>query len=156
MLSLHIATHMDIVELRDLAVDAFAEDAIYRPDGIEDSDPPGLADIYEHEKWLQSKTYLVCTMNHNIVGSCILDMKNETATIFGLHVRQQQMNRGVGSWILDEIQRMFPQVSIWALETPDYATRNHYFYQKNGFALVEVTPKDPSIGFGFHKYAKSA
>ena len=66
------------------------------------------------------------------------------------------MNSGIGSWIINEIQRMFPQISIWSLETPDYATRNHHFYKKNGFTLIQITPKDASLGFGFHKYIKSA
>ena len=61
------------------------------------------------------------------------------------------MGRGIGSWILSETLRIYPQVCIWKLETPDYAKRNHRFYEKNGFTLSEVTPKDPAVGFGFYK-----
>ena len=154
MLSLNVATQIDIVQLRDLAVSAFAEDETYRPDGIDDGDPPGLDTIEKHEGWLNSKTYLKCTKNGDLVGSCILQIDGENGVLFGLHVGQQHMNTGIGSWIINKIQRMFPQVSTWTLETPDYATRNHHFYKKNGFTLMQITPKDPSIGFGFHKYTK--
>ena len=156
MLSLNFATQIDLVQLRDIAMSAFAEDEIYRPDGIYEGDPPGLDTIEKHEEWLNSKTYLKCSKNGDIVGSCILQIDGENGEIFGLHVGQQHMNSGIGSWIINEIQRMFPQISTWTLTTPDYATRNHHFYIKNGFTLNQITPKDPSLGFGFYKYTKRA
>jgi len=154
MPSLMNATLPDLVHLRDIAVNAFAEDEIYRPDSINHGDPPGIDSIEKHEEWLHSKIYLKCIKNGNIVGSCILLIDGENGTLFGLHIGQQHMNKGIGSWIIHEIERVFPQVSTWTLETPDYATRNHHFYKKNGFTLQLITPKDPSLGFGFHKYTK--
>ncbi len=155
MLLLKEATKIDIVQLRDLAVNAFDEDKSYRPNGKDDGDPPGLGDIQKHEEWLNSKTYLKCIKNEELVGSCILKINDTIGEIFGIHVGQQHMNSNIGSWIINEIQRLFPQVSTWTLQTPDYATRNHHFYEKNDFRLTQVTPKEPSLGFGFFKYSKS-
>ena len=154
MFSLTLATQIDIAHLRDLSVNAFAEDRTHRPQSINGGDPPGIETIEKHEEWLYSKTYLKCTMNGNIVGSCILQIEGEKGLLFGLHVNKQHMNKGIGSWIISEMQQMFPQVSTWSLETPDYASRNHHFYQKNGFKLTQITPKDVSLGFGFHRYTK--
>ncbi len=156
MLSLNVATLKDIVQLRDIAVSAFAEDKTYRADVIDGGAPPGLDTIEKHEGWLNTKTYLKCTKNGDLVGSCILQIDGKNGVVFGLNVGQQHMNSGIGSWIIHEIQRMFPQISIWTLDTPDYATRNHHFYKKNGFTLMQLTPKDSSLGFGFHQYTKIA
>ncbi|MBT8374098.1 MAG: GNAT family N-acetyltransferase, partial [Deltaproteobacteria bacterium] len=108
----------------------------------------------KHEQWLNSKTYLKCTKDGSLVGSCILDIHDDKGVIVGLHVGPHYMNTGIGSWVLNEIQRLFPKVSIWTLETPDYATRNHHFYEKNQFILKKITSPEPSLGFGFYKYER--
>ena len=149
-----MATKNDLTDLRDLSVNAFDEDKSYRPPSINGGDPPGIETIEKHEEWLYSNTYLKCTVNGNIVGSCILHIEGQKGLLFGLNVNKQHMNKGIGSWIISEIQKKFPQVSTWSLETPDYATRNHHFYKKNGFKLEQIKPIDPSLGFGFHKYTK--
>lgn len=154
MLSLTIASQNDIVKLRDLAIDAFSEDKIHRPESILHGDPPGLSNLEKHQGWLESSTYLKCTMNEKIVGSCILEFESDVGTLFGLHVGSQSMNKGIGSWVIAEIVRMYPLISLWSVQTPDYATRNHYFYRKNGFYLFEKTPIDPSVGLGFFKFIK--
>lgn len=154
MLSLTFASQADIVQLRDLALNAFAEDKRYRPDGVTHGTPPGMGTLQKHEEWLHSHTYLKCTRHGDLVGSCILKIDGDRGEIFGLHVAWQHMNTGIGTWILHEIRRMFPLVSVWRLQTPDYATRNHHFYQKNGFTLTAITPKEPSLGFGFHHYQR--
>jgi len=154
MLSLTAANPSDIIPLRDLAVNAFAEDKKYRPSGIDDGEPPGIETTRKHEEWLNSKTYLKCTKNDILVGSCILDIHDNKGVIDGLHVEPLYMNTGIGSWILNEIQRLFPKVYIWTLQTPDYSTRNHHFYKKNQFILKNKTSPEPSLGFGFYKYEK--
>jgi GNAT superfamily N-acetyltransferase len=135
-------------------VNAFAEDKIYRPSGIDDGGPPGIKTTEKHEQWLNSETYLKCTKDDILVGSCILDINEDMGVIGGLHVEPHFMNSGIGSWIINEILRMYPKVSPWSLETPDYATRNHHFYEKNQFVLKEITPPEPSLGFGFYKYER--
>ena len=154
MLLLNIADKKDLVQLGDLAVNAFSDDELYRPDGISCGHPPRLDDLKKHEEWLDTKTYLKCTKGRQIVGSCILFIEGLEGTLFGLNVGRQYMNMGIGSWIINKLQHMYPQVKIWTLETPDYATRNHHFYEKNGFKLIEITEKEQKIGFGFHKYIK--
>lgn len=154
MLSLTVANQSDIIQLRDLAVNAFDEDKKYRPSNIDGGEPPGIETTEKHEEWLNSKTYLKCTMNGNLVGSCILDIQEDKGVIGGLHVGSHYMNTGIGSWIINEIERMFPNVSTWSLETPDYATRNHHFYEKNQFILKNITSPEPSLGFGFYNYER--
>ncbi len=55
------------------------------------------------------------------------------------------LHTGMGLW---------PKVAFWTLETPDYAIRNHHFYEKNGFLKVGHTAVVPKIGFGFVQYEK--
>jgi hypothetical protein len=149
-----MANLSDIVSLRDLAVNAYAEDKKYRPSGIDDGEPPGIKTTQKHKEWLNSKIYLKCTKDDILVGSCILDIREDKGVVDGLHVEPLYMNTGIGSWILNEIQRMFPKAHIWTLQTPDYSTRNHHFYKKNQFILKNKTSPEPALGFGFFKYEK--
>lgn len=149
------AIESDLPQLRDLAVLAFTDDEHYKPVGAFPGGPPGHDSIQKHREWLNSMDYYKCIQDGELVGSCILNIHEDCGTIHGIHVKKGYMGGGIGSWILSESQRMNPQVCIWILETPDYAERNHRFYEKNGFTLSEVTPKNPALGFGFYKYRKS-
>jgi GNAT superfamily N-acetyltransferase len=156
MIALSKATESDLSQLRELAVLAFADDEQYKPVGALPGGPPSHDSIQKHREWLNSMDYHKCTQDGEIIGSCILDIHLDRGTIHGIHVKPESMGKGIGSWILSEAQRIYPQVCSWILETPDYAKRNHLFYEKNGFTLSGVTPIDTALGFGFYIYKKVA
>jgi N-acetylglutamate synthase-like GNAT family acetyltransferase len=70
--------------------------------------------------------------NGSIIGLCTVEVNGNEATIHGINVDSAWMGKGVGSYMLYEIQLKYPNVTKWTLTTPDYATRNHHFYEKNG------------------------
>ncbi len=154
MLTLSKTTESDLPQLRDLSISSFADDEKYKPVGAISGGPPGHDSLQKHGIWLSSMNYYKCTKAGELVGSCILDIHGNLGVVHGIHVKQEFMGKGIGSWILSEVQRVYPRLCVWELETPDYAIRNHRFYEKNGFSLVEITPKESAIGFGFYKYRK--
>jgi ribosomal protein S18 acetylase RimI-like enzyme len=112
------ASEYDLQQLRDLAVSAFTDDEYYKPVDALSGGPPGHDNIQKHRKWLESMNYHKCTQDGEIVGSCILSIHVEgRGTIHGIHVKPESMCKGIGSWILSESQRIYPQVCSWKLET---------------------------------------
>jgi GNAT superfamily N-acetyltransferase len=52
--------------------------------------------------------------------------------------------KGLGTKIMELIEKEFPEADEWSLDTPHLNVRNHYFYEKLGFSKVgehQVTDK---------------
>lgn len=146
----------DLPELVDLAVSAYRDDDRYKPPGIAKGGPPGHDRLERHRSWLTTHRYLVCQYRGCIAGSMTIEPTGTKARIHGLQVKASMMGMGVGSWMMEAVEAVLPTVVYWELETPDYATRNHRFYEKCGFRLEQILNQDPDLGFGFHKYIKQS
>lgn len=48
--------------------------------------------------------------------------------------------------------KLYPDGTLRSLETPDYAERNHRFYERHGFIECGRTVPDPSLEYGFIIY----
>ena len=144
----------DIPAVAALAGAAFKEDAAHMPVLPQGAQPTVYDDVAKHAEWMSDKTYYKCMKDDSLVGSLILLVTGDKGTIFGLHVDPDHMNQGIGSWILRTGMGLWPGVAVWSLETPDYAVRNHHFYERNGFVKVGHTTAIPEVGFGFVQYEK--
>ncbi len=71
-----------------------------------------------------------------------------------MFVEAASMNRAIGSSLLDHLALKSPKVKVWDLETPDYARRNHGFYEKHGFECIARSGPENDTGFGFYRYRK--
>jgi ribosomal protein S18 acetylase RimI-like enzyme len=45
-------------------------------------------------------------------------------------------NKGIGKEAIRFIESEFPNATIWTLQTPADKERNHYFYKKMGYTIV--------------------
>jgi ribosomal protein S18 acetylase RimI-like enzyme len=153
-LTLSLISQGDILAVAALAGAAFRQDAVDMPALPQDAQSAVHDDVAKHAEWMREKVYYKCTMNGSLVGSLILQVAGDKGSIFGLHVDPDHMNLGIGTWMLRTGMGLWPRVALWSLETPDYATRNHHFYEKNGFLKVGQTPVTPEVGFGFVHYEK--
>jgi len=41
---------------------------------------------------------------------------------------------------------------VWTLDTPDYATRNHHFYEKFGYVRVGSEPVEDFMLLAYEKH----
>ena len=151
-----LATKSDLVELVNVSKSAFMDDERFKPPGATAGGPPGHDQIERHQEWLDTLLYYKCEENGSIVGSCTIEINGNEGKIHGLNVVSESMGKGIGSYMMSEIQSMMPNVTKWTLITPDYATRNHHFYEKNGFVLKQKGDVEPDLGFGFYTYEKDA
>ena len=142
----------DASSLCVLATLAFIEDARYRPKSAVVEGPPGHADLAVHANWIREKVYLKYLVGSHIVAGSVISVSDDRGEIELLFVGPEHMNKGVGHALVEYVCKTFAQVQEWTLQTPDYATRNHAFYESLGFVCTHKTPAKKEIGFGFHHY----
>ena len=75
----------------------------------------------------------------NILGTIFLDPKYQ--------------NRGIGTQVMEYIHKSFP-AKRWLLDTPEWHTRNHSFYEKLGYHKIGER-KEPHAGFMLWIYQKN-
>ncbi|GGX62704.1 GNAT family N-acetyltransferase [Saccharospirillum salsuginis] len=153
-LELRPARPEDLAELVALSIEAFQDDTRFKPPGAYMGGPVGHDRLDYHKEWLSCYRYYACEHQGKIVGSAMVDVAGSLARIHGIHVSTASMGQGVGSWMLCALETALPKVTQWTLETPDYAIRNHRFYEKNGYTLEKITQPEPKLGFGFYIYEK--
>jgi GNAT superfamily N-acetyltransferase len=145
------ATEDDIPELTEVMTRAFddAQKHLGKPNGGPDGYDTG--DFFR--KWMlsyrESVGYKVL-VDGKIVGGFIVWLlrhgKNNLGTIF---VDPDYQDQGVGSQAMRFIFTTFRDATSWTLETPSWALKNHYFYEKNGFQKVREKPTGNHEGTSF-------
>ncbi|MHA2297852.1 MAG: GNAT family N-acetyltransferase [Candidatus Hodarchaeales archaeon] len=142
------ATEMDIPELTGIMKKAFDDDARLHL-GIPEGGPPGYDNGEFFRQWMlsyeESHGYKVIT-GDKIIGYFLVWIyehgENRLGTIF---MDPDYQNRGIGSRAMRFIFDSWSDAKSWILDTPNWATRNHYFYEKHGFKKIrEVTVPEES------------
>ena len=140
-------TEADIPELTGVMTRAFDDDA-QKHLGQERGGPEGYDNGDFFRTWLfgyqESVGYKVLSEG-KIIGAMIVWIlpggHNVVGTIF---VDPDYQDSGVGTRMWQFIEATYPETKSWRLATPDWATKNHYFYEtKCGFQRVD---SDPIVG----------
>ena len=136
------ATETDIPELTRVMTRAFDDDA-QKHLGKERGGPPGYDNGDFFRRWLfghqESDGYKI-TSDGEIIGGIIVWIfehgNNALGTVF---VDPAYQDQGIGTRVWEFIETAYPETRGWKLETPVWATKNHYFYEeKCGFQRVET------------------
>lgn len=147
------ATHKDAKKLSEASALAFIEDQKYQPDGATVLGPPGHDDVDKHRQWIDQYFYIKYTLESDLIaGGCMVEFSDNHGQIHGLFVHSDHMNKGIGKDLINYLFTNFPDIEVWGLQTPDYASRNQFFYEKLGFKCKNIIAADEKIGFGFHEY----
>lgn len=73
-----------------------------------------------------------------IVGAASVKRESDDHCFLGaLCVIPDYANRGIGQQAMRLLDKEYPDVKRWALETPADKLENHYFYQKFGFRVTK-------------------
>ena len=73
-------------------------------------------------------------------GICIVIQTYTHYYLSSIFLSSRFQNKGLGSKIVQELERRFPHVRKWSLHTPKDDHRNRHFYEKLGF---KKTGKEP-------------
>nr|WP_310361488.1 GNAT family N-acetyltransferase [Neobacillus drentensis] len=66
-------------------------------------------------------------------GICLVKQTKDHNYLYRIFLGSEFQNKGLGSKILQELERQFPKVKKWSLDTPKDNRRNRHFYEKFGY-----------------------
>jgi ribosomal protein S18 acetylase RimI-like enzyme len=121
----------EILSLQKLAYRSEAE--IYNDFNI----PPLVQALESIEKDFENQYFLKTVMNGKIIGSVRAYTKEGTCYIGRLIVHPDFQNRGIGTDLMNEIERIFNTCRRFELFTGDKSERNLYLYQKLGYKIFK-------------------
>jgi len=121
----------EILSLQKLAYRSEAE--IYNDFNI----PPLVQTLEIIEKDFENQYFLKAVMDGKIIGSVRAYTKEGTCYIGRLIVHPDFQNRGIGTDLMNEIERIFNTRRRFELFTGDKSERNLYFYQKLGYKIFK-------------------
>jgi len=129
------ATPADAEDLVKVQIAAFHDDARLYP-GVGFGGPPGYDSIDVMHQKIQEGNYYKIVLDGQIVGGLgVFDKGAGHFHLDVLYIDPAYHNRGVGSQAIQFIEETYPATK-WTLDTPDYAVRNHHFYEKFGYVKV--------------------
>lgn len=131
------ARFQDAAALTDVQQQTFDDDSrrfAGRPSG---GGPPGY-DSVDWTLWaIKTGIYYKILAGEQIIGGVILfDMHRGHFNLGRIFVALGWQNQGIGTQALRFIEKTFRRVKRWSLDTPEWATRNHHFYEKSGYVQV--------------------
>lgn len=126
------ATHADAAALTAVQIAAFEHDAVIYP-GIPPGGPPGYDSVADMERKIeQADTYRITLDGRCVGGLVVFDMGLARYHLGVIFIDPAYHNQGIGTQAMQFIEQAFP-AERWTLDTPQWATRNHHFYEKLGY-----------------------
>lgn len=139
MISLRRAEVADAAILTALsrrAFDADVENGTARGPG----GPPGYDDIAWQRKIIEAVDYYVIALDGAPVGGIIAYATAPSEYELGrIYLLPEWQNQGVGAQALALLWPLYPQATVWRLDTPAWNLRTRHFYAREGFAETGVT-----------------
>jgi ribosomal protein S18 acetylase RimI-like enzyme len=95
--------------------------------------PPLLQDIEEIRNEFKTHLFLKAVSDHSIIGSVRACIVGNTCHIGRLIVHPEWQNRGTGTRLMTEIEKIRREVSRFELFTGSHSVKNLYLYRKLGY-----------------------
>ena len=98
--------------------------------------PPGYMSLPFHTKMARLNHLFKLTDNGLIVGGAILFPGKDTLNIGRIFISPEHFRKGYGTYMMREIEAMFPEIKGFTLDTPVWNTRTNHFYTNLGYSEV--------------------
>jgi ribosomal protein S18 acetylase RimI-like enzyme len=129
------ATVSDAEELLALQKLAYRSEAeIYNDDRL----PPLVQTLEDMKEEFKNQLFLEAVMDGRIIGSVRAYAKEGTCYIGRLVVHPDFQSRGIGTRLMNDIERSFCGCKRFELFTGDRSERNLYLYQKCGYRIFKT------------------
>lgn len=133
------ATPADAESLLAVQIAAFENDAVIYA-GVAVGGPPGYRQLYVTYEQILNDAYYKIVADGRIIGGIVVAAISAVHIHLGiLFIAPAYHNRGIGSAALRHVEAAHP-APRWTLNTPDYAVRNHRFYEKHGYVRTGQRP----------------
>lgn len=77
------------------------------------------------------------TDDGSIVGGAILFLENNVLNVGRIFVAPEHFRKGYGSFMMREVESLFPEVKEFTLDTPVWNVRTNVFYSKLGYKEIK-------------------
>ena len=128
------ASTSDALTLTGISKRAFDSDILVGAPSKEG--PPGYMSLPFHTKMARQGHLYKLTDEGLIVGGAILFLKNNVLNVSRIFVAPEHFRKGYGSFMMHEIEAMFPEVKEYTLDTPVWNIRTNSFYSKLGYTEI--------------------
>ena len=148
------ATKADIPALTEVMTRSFDDDS-QRFRGEPGGGPDGYNDGRFFQQWMGPARCFKIMLSDRLVGAFMVffDYPEEGTNVMGtIFLDPDNQNLGIGTYTMEHIHCSFP-AKRWILDTPDWHTHNHYFYEKLGYRKVSER-EEPHAGFMLRIYQK--
>jgi RimJ/RimL family protein N-acetyltransferase len=148
------ATEADIPAMTAVMTRSFDDDS-ERFRGEPEGGPDGYNDGRFFQQWMQKGKCWKILLDDRLIGAFLIFTNypekgsNALGTIF---LDPKFQGKGIGSAAMDYVHRTFP-AKRWILDTPEWHTRNHHFYEKLGYRKIGEQ-EEPHAGFTLRIYQK--
>ena len=121
----------DALTLNGISKRAFDSDV--KVGAVSSGGPPGYMSVSYHTKMARMNCLYKLTDNGLILGGAILFLDKDKITIGRIFVSPENHRKGYGIYMMQEIEKMFPDVKEFTLDTPIWNVRTNSFYSKLGY-----------------------
>jgi len=123
----------EILELQYLSYRSEAE--IYNDNNIQ----PLKQTLMDLENEFEQQLMLKAIIDQRIIGSVRAFEKDQVCQIGKLIVHPEYQNKGIGTKLLSEIEKIFNKCRKYELFTGEKSRRNIYLYNKLGYTVFNTT-----------------
>ncbi|TYS67518.1 GNAT family N-acetyltransferase [Sutcliffiella horikoshii] len=96
--------------------------------------PPGYDSVYTTRYMIEELTYYKIMLEEQLVGGVILTITGKRfGRIDRIFIDPAYQGQGVGSEVIRLVEKAYPSVTTWDLETSPRQKGNLHFYEKMGF-----------------------
>lgn len=147
------ASDKDAIQLAKVQTRTFDDDS-RRYLGSSAGGPPGYDSPHWQIRMIHEGIYFKILNENNLIGGIIVFKAENSHYVLGrIFIDPGFQNIGIGSQAMRFLEEHFKDARKWTLRTPEWATRNHYFYSKCGFMKIGNTELLPEgfMEFQFEK-----
>jgi phosphoribosylanthranilate isomerase len=107
--------------------------------------PPLTQTSVQIEEEFAGKLFLVAKFDGRLVGSVRAELRDDACYIGRLIVHPDFQNQGLGSKLMNAIEKRFESAKRYELFTSERSTRNIYLYQKLGYQIFDHKRLDERV-----------
>ena len=90
-----------------------------------------------HAKMAEQGHLYKLTEDGLVVGGALLFLEGEELNVGRIFVDPEHFRKGYGIFMMQEIEKMFPEVKEFTLDTPGWNIRTNSLYTKLGYTEVK-------------------
>lgn len=125
----------DALTLNGISKRSFDSDALIG--GPLSGGPPGYMSVPFHTKMARQGHLYKLTDDGLIVGGAILFPKGDELNVGRIFVAPEHFRKGYGTFMMREIEKLFPEVKELTLDTPVWNARTNSLYSKLGYKEIK-------------------